>query len=260
MDSDTLLRADQGNVATLTLHRPEVMNAINLDMLEALREEIEGIRSEPAVRVVIITGAGQKAFCAGADLEERASFDEAQVKEFLSRIGDLFRSIESLDRPVIAAINGVALGGGTELTLACDIRIASVNATLGLTETHLAVIPGAGGTQRLPRLVGPGKAKELIFTGRKIQAGEALDIGLVNQVHEADALLAECRKMAKTITKAGPIAIAQAKYAIDHGLDTDLESGLAIESEAYGKTIPTADRLEGLAAFREKRTPVYKGK
>jgi enoyl-CoA hydratase/carnithine racemase len=260
MDSDTLLRADQGNVATLTLHRPEVMNAINLDMLEALREEIEGIRSEPAVRVVIITGAGQKAFCAGADLEERASFDEAQVKEFLSRIGDLFRSIESLDRPVIAAINGVALGGGTELTLACDIRIASVNATLGLTETHLAVIPGAGGTQRLPRLIGPGKAKELIFTGRKIPAREALDIGLVNQVHEADALLAECRKMAKTITKAGPIAIAQAKYAIDHGLDTDLESGLAIESEAYGKTIPTADRLEGLAAFREKRTPVYKGK
>ena len=260
MDSNTLLRADQGKVTTLTLHRPEVMNAINLAMLGALREEIEDIRSDPAVRVVTITGAGEKAFCAGADLEERAGFDEAQVKEYLARIGDLFRAIEFLDRPVIAAINGVALGGGTELALACDIRIASADATLGLTETHLAVIPGAGGTQRLPRLIGPGKAKELIFMGRRIPAQEALDIGLVNQVHEADDLLAECHKMAEIMTKAGPIAIAQAKYAIDRGLDTDLDSGLAIEAEAYGKTIPTADRLEGLAAFREKRTPVYKGK
>jgi enoyl-CoA hydratase/carnithine racemase len=254
------LRADQGEVTTLTLHRPEVMNAINLDLLRALTEEIEGIRSDPAVRVVIITGAGDRAFCAGADLEERVGFDEGQVRGFLAKIGDLFRSIESLDRPVIAAINGVALGGGTELVLACDIRIASTDATLGLTETHLAVIPGAGGTQRLPRLIGPGKAKELIFTGQRIPAREALDIGLVNQIHEADVLLAECHKMAETMTKAGPIAIAQAKYAIDHGLDTDLDSGLAIESEAYEKTIPTADRLEGLAAFQEKRAPVYRGK
>jgi len=260
MDSDTLLREDQEYVATITLNRPEVRNAINLDMLGALREEIEGIRSDPAVRVVIITGAGDKAFCAGADLEERAGFDEDRVKEFLFRIGDVFNSIESLAKPVIAAINGVALGGGTELGLACDIRIASTNAALGLTEAHLAVIPGAGGTQRLPRLIGPGKAKELIFTGRKIRAEEALHIGLVNQVHDGEVLLAECRKMAGTISKAGPIAIAQAKYAINRGLDTDLYTGLAIESEAYWKTIPTADRLEGLAAFREKRGPEYKGR
>jgi enoyl-CoA hydratase/carnithine racemase len=260
MDSDTLLRDVQGSVATITLNRPGVMNAMNLAMLGALKDAIEGIRRDRAVRVVIITGAGDRAFCAGADLEERAGFDEAQVKEFLVRIGDVFHSVESLDKPVIAAINGVALGGGTELVLACDIRIASASATLGLTETHLAVIPGAGGTQRLPRLVGPGMAKELIFTGRKIRAEEALQIGLINRFHERDALLAECRKMAGTISKAGPIAIAQAKYAINHGLDTDLHAGLAIESEAYGKTIPTADRLEGLAAFREKRAPEYKGK
>ncbi len=260
MDSDTLLREDRDHVATITLNRPAVMNAINLDMLTALKEEIEGIRPDPAVRVVVITGAGDKAFSAGADLEERAGFDDDQVKEFLFRIGEVFNAIESLAKPVIAAINGVALGGGTELALACDIRIASANATLGLTETHLAVIPGAGGTQRLPRLVGPGKAKELIFTGRKIRAEEALQIGLVNQVYEKGVFLAECRKMAATISKAGPIAIAQAKHAIDHGLDTDLHTGLSIESEAYWKTIPTADRLEGLAAFREKRAPQYKGK
>jgi enoyl-CoA hydratase/carnithine racemase len=259
MDSDTVLREDREYVATIALNRPEVMNAINLDMLAALKEQIEGIRPDPSVRVVVITGAGHRAFSAGADLEERAGFDEDQVKEFLFRIGEVFNSIESLAKPVIAAINGVALGGGTELALACDIRIASAKAALGLTEAHLAVIPGAGGTQRLPRLIGPGRAKEIIFTGRRIQAEEALHIGLVNRVHDGDVLLAECHKMAATISKAGPIAIAQAKHAINHGLDTDLQAGLAIESEAYWKTIPTADRMEGLAAFHEKRPPVYKG-
>lgn len=260
MTGDAILAEKIDKVAIITLNRPEVMNAINLNMLKALKNQIELIRSNSDIRVAIITGAGDKAFCAGADLEERVSFDEIQVKKFLFKMGDLFNSIESLNKPVIAAINGVALGGGTELALACDIRIASMNASMGLTETHLAIIPGAGGTQRLPRLIGRGKAKELIFTGRKVRAEEALQIGLVNKIEEKDALLDECKKMADTICEASPIAIEQAKYAIDHGLDTDLHTGLAIESNAYWITIPTADRLEGLTAFREKRKPEYRGK
>jgi enoyl-CoA hydratase/carnithine racemase len=260
MTGDPLLVEKQDNVVMITLNRPEVMNAINVTMLKALKNQIEAIRFDPDIRVVIITGAGDKAFCAGADLEERESLDETQVREFIFKIGDVFNSIESLSKPVIAAINGLALGGGTELALACDIRIASTSASMGLTETHLAIIPGAGGTQRLPRLIGRGKAKELIFTGCKVGAEEALRIGLVNKIQEKDALLDECKKMAAEICKASPTAIEQAKYAIDHGLDTDLHTGLAIESNAYRITIPTADRLEGLAAFREKRKPEYKGK
>jgi enoyl-CoA hydratase/carnithine racemase len=161
---------------------------------------------------------------------------------------------------VIAAVNGVALGGGTELALACDIRLAAANASLGLTETRLAIIPGAGGTQRLPRLIGRGKAKELIFTGRRVDAPEAHQIGLVNQVCDPGELLKECQAMAAQICEAGPIAIQQAKYAINYGLEADLHTGLAIESNAYWVTIPTADRLEGLKAFGEKRKPRYKGK
>jgi len=210
--------------------------------------------------VVIITGAGRKAFCAGADLKERTTFDELQVKEFIFTIRNLFTSIEHLNKPVIAAINGVALGGGTELSLACDIRVAAMNASMGLTETRLAIIPGAGGTQRLPRLIGRGKAKELIFTGRRVDAREALQIGLVNQICDPESLLEECQKMAAMICETGPIAIEQAKYAINYGLETDLHTGLGIESNAYWVTIPTEDRLEGLAAFQEKRKPVYKGK
>jgi enoyl-CoA hydratase/carnithine racemase len=235
------------------------MNSFNFDLLRALKAQIDGIRFRPEIRVVIITGAGEKAFCAGADLKERATLPPLQVKEFIFTIRDLFSSIENLNKPVIAAVNGVALGGGTELALACDIRIASASASMGLTETRLAIIPGAGGTQRLPRLIGRGKAKELIFTGRRVPAEEALTIGLVNQVCAPDQLRKTCDAMAAEICETGPIAIEQAKYAINHGLETDLHTGLAIESNAYWVTIPTQDRLEGLAAFREKRKPVYKG-
>ncbi len=260
MSDNSLLIEKQDNVAILTLNRPEIMNALNFSLLYALKKEVEQLRLEPDIRVIIITSAGQKAFCAGADLKERASMDELQVKDFIFTIRNLFTSIELLNKPVIAAVNGIALGGGTELALACDIRIASANASMGLTETRLAIIPGAGGTQRLPRLIGRGKAKELIFTGRRVDAQEALQIGLVNSICSQDDLLDECKKMAAMICQAGPIAIEQAKYAINYGLETDLNTGLAIESNAYWVTIPTKDRLEGLAAFREKRKPVYKGK
>ena len=260
MTEKVLLVEEQDTLSILTLNRPEVMNAFNFELLHALKNEIEALRFKPEIRVVIITGAGEKAFSAGADLKERRTFSDRQVREYIHTIRNLFASVDMLNKPVIAAINGIALGGGTELALASDIRIASMNALMGLTETRLAIIPGAGGTQRLPRLVGRGKAKELIFTGRRIGAEEALQIGLVNKICEPGVLIEECKTMAAMICEGGPIAIEQAKYAINFGLETDLHTGLAIESNAYWVTIPTEDRLEGLAAFREKRKPVYKGK
>ncbi len=260
MEDQLILKETRGQVAILTLNRPDVMNSFNFAMLNALKAVIEEMRFDPEIRVVIITGAGEKAFCSGADLKERATLSPMEVKKFIYTIRNLFTEIENLNKPVIAAVNGVALGGGTELSLACDIRIASNNAGMGLTETRLAIIPGAGGTQRLPRLIGRGLAKELIFTGKRVTAAEALEIGLVNRVCEGDKLIEEAMKMAEMICETGPIAIEQAKYAINKGMETDLATGLAIESNAYWITIPTEDRLEGLAAFREKRKPVYKGK
>ncbi|MEW5736390.1 MAG: enoyl-CoA hydratase [Thermodesulfobacteriota bacterium] len=260
MESELVLAEKKGQVLILTLNRPDVRNAFSFAMLHALKHRIEDLRFDQDVRVIIITGAGGAAFCAGADLKERATLTEVQVREFIFTIRNLFTAIENLDKPVIAAVNGAAFGGGTELALACDIRIAAESASLGLTETRLAIIPGAGGTQRLPRLVGRGKAKELIFTGKRLSAAESLQIGLVNKVVPDDKLLDESLAMANEICQAGPIAIAQAKYAINQGLETDMNTGLAIESNAYWICIPTEDRLEGLAAFREKRKPVYKGK
>jgi len=259
MEENVLLKEEKDGIVTLTLNRPKVMNCLNFELLRALKQQVDQIRFNPAVRVIIITAAGEKAFCAGADLKERATLSPIQVKEYIFSIRDLFASIDNLNKPVIAAVNGIALGGGTELALASDIRIASTRASMGLTETRLAIIPGAGGTQRLPRLVGKGKAKELIFTGRRVDAQEALDIGLVNSICSPEDLLDECNKMAAMICETGPVAIEQAKYAINYGLETDLNTGMAIESNAYWVCIPTKDRLEGLAAFKEKRKPIYKG-
>jgi len=260
MGDQVLLVEEDAGIVTLTLNRPEVMNSLNFALLHALRDQIEAFRFRSDIRVVIITGSGEKAFCAGADLKERATLSPEKVKEFIFTIRNLFTSFEQLNKAVITAVNGIALGGGTEMALASDIRIASSNAVMGLTETRLAIIPGAGGTQRLPRLVGKGKAKELIFTGGRVDARTALEIGLVNKVCDYKDLITECKKMAAMICETGPIAIEQAKYAINYGCETDLNTGLAIESNAYWVCIPTEDRLEGLAAFKEKRKPVYKGK
>jgi enoyl-CoA hydratase/carnithine racemase len=259
MSDEVLLREDKDGVALLTLNRPKVMNCLNFELLHALRDAVDAVRFDTDIRVVIITGAGDKAFCAGADLKERATLSPTQVKQFIFTIRSVFTAIEQLPKPVIAAVNGAAFGGGTELALASDIRIAADTASMGLTETRLAIIPGAGGTQRLPRLIGKGKAKELIFTGRRVGADEALSIGLVNAVSSPDDLVSDCFDMAGEICKGGPIAIEQAKYAINYGMETDLQTGLAIESNAYWVVIPTKDRLEGLAAFKEKRKPVYRG-
>lgn len=260
MSDNILLTEEQDGISILTLNRPESMNSLSKGLLNALKEQIDELRFRKDIRVIIITGAGEKAFCAGADLKERAGMDELEVKKFIYTIRSTFTDIASINKPVIAAVNGIALGGGTELALASDIRIASMNASMGLTETRLAIIPGAGGTQRLPRLIGVGKAKELIFTGRRVNAEEALEIGLVNKICEQEQLLNECKKMANMILETGPIAIEQAKYAVNAGIETDIHTGLGIESNAYWLTIPTEDRLEGLKAFREKRKPVYKGK
>ncbi len=259
-EEKVLLIEEKDNVAVLTLNRPRVMNSFNFELLRALGNAVESFRFRTDIRALIVTGAGEKAFCAGADLKERATLKEDEVKAFILTIRNLFTTIEYLNKPVIAAVNGIALGGGTELALAADIRIVSATAALGLTETRLAIIPGAGGTQRLPRLIGRGKAKELIFTGRRVDAKEALEIGLANAISEPASLMNDCLKMAAMICETGPVAVEQAKYAINYGLETDLNTGLAIESNAYWATIPTEDRLEGLAAFREKRKPVYKGK
>ena len=259
MTMSPVLTERRGHVAVLTLNRPDAMNACNRDLLAALREALDALRFDPEVRVLVVTGAGEKAFCAGADLKERAGMTPIEVKRFIVTIRDTFSLIEAMGKPVIAAVNGVALGGGTELALACDIRIAADTALLGLTETGLGIIPGAGGTQRLPRLVGKGKAKELIFTAKRISAAEALEIGMVEQVVPAAELMETALQMAERISENGPIAVEQAKYAINAGMETDLATGLLLESRCYDVIIPTQDRLEGLAAFREKRKPRYRG-
>lgn len=254
-----VLTERRGHVALVTLNRPEAMNSCNRELLARLHEAFDALRFDPEVRAIVVTGAGEKAFCAGADLKERAGMTPVEVKRFIVTIRDTFSLIEAMGKPVIAAINGVALGGGTELALACDIRIAADSAMLGLTETGLGIIPGAGGTQRLPRLVGKGKAKELIFTARRIPAAEALAIGMVEQVVPAAELLEASLQMAARIAENGPLAVEQAKYAINAGMETDLGTGLVLESRCYDVIIPTQDRLEGLAAFREKRKPRYRG-
>ena len=256
---DLLLTEEKNQAIILTMNRPEVMNCLNFELLYAIRDKIESLYYRTDIRTVIITGMGEKSFCAGADLKERAGLTQDEVKKFILTIRNLLTTIQNLPMPVISAVNGVALGGGTEIALASDIRIASENASMGLTETRLAIIPGGGGTQRLPRIIGVAKAKELIFTGRRVDAKEALEIGLVNKVASQENLVDECLKIADMISETGPIAVEMAKYAIDRGIETDLATGLAIESNAYRVTIPTEDRIEGLTAFREKRKPQYKG-
>ncbi len=263
MSKQTVLlsQLDDG-ILTLTLNRPAAMNSFSRELLHALGAAIEDASFNTEVRVVIITGgAGEKAsFSTGADLKERATMSEDEVKRFLFNIRNTFTAVENMKQPVIAAINGYAFGGGLELALACDIRIAAEEARMGLTETSLAIIPGGGGTQRLPRIVGLARAKEMILTARRITAEEALAIGLVNRVVPGDRLLAACRALAAEIAQNGPIAVQQAKFAVSKGMDASLEVGLGIESVAYWHCIPTEDRLEGLKAFKEKRKPIYKGR
>jgi enoyl-CoA hydratase/carnithine racemase len=263
--SDILLQErTKGGILTLTLNRPEAMNCFNSDLLRALADAICEANFDMELRCIIITGASgenrkKAAFSTGADLRERRTMTPDQVRRYIFTIRNTFTAVEQVRVPVIAAINGFAFGGGMELALACDLRIASSTAVMGFTETSLAIIPGAGGTQRLPRIIGVAGAKELIFTARRIDAQTALEIGLVNRVVEPDRLMPAALELAGEIAKNGPIGVAQAKFAINYGIEASLGVALPLESKAYEATIPTKDRLEALAAFAEKRKPVFKG-
>ncbi|WP_062236573.1 enoyl-CoA hydratase-related protein [Fictibacillus sp. FJAT-27399] len=256
---EAILYEVKDHIAYVTLNRPEVLNCFNYRTLQRLGEVVDEIHHNQNVRVVIFTGAGEKAFSAGADLKERRTLSEADVKRNVRKIRDVFSAVEALPQPTIAAINGHAFGGGFELALACDIRVSVDSASMGLTELSWAIIPGAGGTQRLPRLIGQAKAMELILTAKKMKADEAWQYGILNKAVTREELLPACVEYAAAILKNGPIAVQQAKYSIKHGMETDLQTGLAIEAKAYEVTIPTKDRVEALDAFSEKRPPVFKG-
>ncbi|MBY7143556.1 enoyl-CoA hydratase [Virgibacillus sp. NKC19-3] len=253
------LKIVENHIAIITLNRPEAANAMSTALLNELHQTVNKVDRDTSVYCSIIIGAHEKAFSAGADLKERKGMSDDQVIEAVQYIGSTISAIEKMRMPVIAALNGVAFGGGLELALACDLRIAAKHVKMGLTETSLAIIPGAGGTQRLPRLIGIGQAKRLIYTAKPLQADEALNIGLVEQVVQADDLLDETIQLAKTIAMNGPLALRQAKLAIDRGMQTDVSTALTLEHLSYKQTIPTNDRLEGLAAFKEKRKPQFKG-
>lgn len=257
---ENILLNIKNHIAFITINREKALNAFNFDTLKELQEAVESIRVHPEVRIVIFTGAGDKAFSVGADLKERKTLSNEEVKRNIYKINEVFNAIDQLPQPTIALMNGYAFGGGMELALACDFRIVAENTLMGLTETSLAIIPGAGGTQRLPRLIGQAKALELILTARRITSEEAMQIGLVNQVVAREKLEEAGLNWAGLILQNGPIGVQQAKFAIKQGMNADLQTGLQIESKAYEVTIPTEDRIEALQAFSEKRKPAFKGK
>lgn len=255
-----VLYSVENHIAFVTINRPDVLNCFDFETLQQLAEVVNQIELDPEVQVAIFTGAGEKAFSAGADLKERKTLTQVEVRRNVKAIRDVFNRIAELPQPTIAAINGYAFGGGFELILACDFAIAVPEAKVGLTETSWGIIPGAGGTQRLPRLIGEMKAKELILTAKKLTAQEAYDWGILTRVVGDENVVEASISFAGEMLKNGPIALKQAKYAICNGMNVDLGTGLKIESKAYELTIPTEDRLEALAAFSEKRKPVFKGR
>jgi enoyl-CoA hydratase/3-hydroxyacyl-CoA dehydrogenase len=246
------------HIATITMNRPEAMNALNEKVLHELKEVIAQVREDPNVRAVIVTGEGP-AFVAGADIRAMMTKSQIAIREFIRFGQGVMSDIERLEKPVIAAINGFALGGGLELALACDIRLGSTEARMGFPEVGLGIFPGFGGTQRVTRLVGKGRACELIFTGDQVSAEEAASIGLVNRTAPPQELMAEARRLAKRIARQGPVAVGKAKTAINQALQTSLDAGLAFESEAVTLTFGTEDQNEGMTAFLERRKPEFKG-
>jgi enoyl-CoA hydratase/carnithine racemase len=250
----------EGDLVWLTIQRPEVMNCLSFPTLRRFRTLLEELRDDLSIRCILITGQGERAFCAGADLKERKTMPDERVPEFVRNIRALMDDVEAMPQPTVAVIGGFAFGGGTELALACDLRVAADHTQLGLTEVSLAIIPGAGGTQRLPRLIGKSRAKDLILTARRVGAVEAERIGLVNRVASASELRECALEVAGAIGANGPIAVRAAKDAIDRGLELPQAEGLAHEATCYERVLGTSDRLEALAAFAEKRKPVYEGR
>ncbi|ODA38990.1 short-chain-enoyl-CoA hydratase [Desulfosporosinus sp. BG] len=260
MEYSNLLLEKNGAVAVLTINRPKALNALNSDTLSELSTALDELGRDSSVKAVILTGSGEKAFVAGADISQMKDFNALEGRLFAQLGQATFRKIELLPQPVIAAINGFALGGGCELALACDIRLASENAKFGQPEVTLGLTAGFGGTQRLPRLVGTGLASELLFTGDIIDVQEAYRIGLVNHVYPLDTLMEEAQKLAKRIAGRAPAAVQLSKSAIQRGVNMDLDSAQAFEATAFGLTCSTQDQTEGCTCFVEKRKPVFEGK
>lgn len=260
MEFKNLILEEKDNILILTFNRPKVLNALNNDTLKELDSAISYVESNNEILGMIVTGGESKAFVAGADIEQMEPYKSEEGRNYAHFAQNVFNRLESLNIPVIAAVNGYALGGGCELSMACDIRIASEKAVFGQPEVNLGVIPCFGGTQRLTRLVGKGISKELIYTGKFIKADEAKSIGLVNLVVPQDKLLEESLKMMETIISKAPLAIKYSKLAIDRGIETDLYTGLELEKDLAALCFATEDKDEGMTAFLEKREPKFKNK
>lgn len=259
MDLKNIIVEKKDGIATVTMNRPKALNALNSETLDELKLVFEDINQDNDIIVAIITGEG-RSFVAGADISEMATLDAMQGKNFMKKGLSTFRTIEKCSKPVIAAINGFALGGGCELALSCDIRIASDKALLGQPEVGLGIIPGFGGTQRLQRAIGPGYAKYLIYTAENIKADKALEIGLVQEVLEADKLMERAVEIANKIKSNGPVAIRNAKEAINTGAQVDIDSAINIEEYLCGLLFATEDQKEGMDAFLNKRKAEFKNK
>lgn len=248
-----VLLEKKGNIAVATINRPKALNALNSQVLEDLNELVDLVAADEEIRALVLTGCGEKAFVAGADIAEMSTLDKAGGEAFGKKGNDVFRKLETLPIPTIAAVNGFALGGGCELSMSCDIRICADTAVFGQPEAGLGITPGFGGTQRLARLVGPGMAKQMIYSAKNIKADEALRIGLVNAVYPLEELMPAAEKLAATIAKNAPIAVRACKKAINDGLDAKMEDALVIEEGLFGSCFGTEDQKEGMSAFLEKR-------
>jgi enoyl-CoA hydratase len=260
MTYENLLLTKQGNIAYVTINRPKVLNALNMATMQELRSAFTDLKDDREVRVVILTGAGEKSFVAGADIGELQKNNAVEAKEYTHRGQAVLDLIENLGKPVIACINGFALGGGCELAMACTMRLASEAAKLGQPEVKLGIIPGYGGTQRLPRLVGKGLAMQLLLTGEMISAQEAQRIGLVNEVHPAGQLMQRAEAIAAAIIKNAPLAIQYCMEAVNHGMDMTQQEGLFLEAALFSVCCATEDKKEGTTAFLEKRAANFAGK
>ena len=244
--------AAEGQIGIITINRPKALNALNADVLEDLKAVLDSV-DQDTVRCLIITGAGEKSFVAGADIAQMSTLTKEEGEAFGKKGNDIFRALEVFPIPVIAAVNGFALGGGCELAMSCDFRICSDNAMFGQPEVGLGITPGFGGTQRLARLIGPGMAKQLIYSARNITADEALRIGLVNAVYPQAELMDQAKKIASGIAKNAPIAVRACKKAINEGLEVCMDEAIVIEEKLFGSCFETADQKEGMGAFLEKR-------
>lgn len=253
MEFKNVILEKEGKLAILTINRPKALNALNAETVKDIEMAIEDLSQDNEVQVVILTGSGNKSFVAGADIKEMKDMNVMDGRKWALYANGVFRKIETLNKPIIAAVNGYALGGGCEISMACDIRLASKNAKFGQPESGLGITPGFGGTQRLARHVGMGIAKEMIYTAKIIDAEEAYRIGLVNKVVEQDQLLDEAKKLANAIMKNAPIAVKLCKQAINRGMQVDIDTAVTFESELFGECFSTEDQTEGMTAFVEKR-------